>query len=362
MSRILIPVLGFDRTGGCRVLAELANAWIKRGHKVVFLAPGTSPEPYFPTKANVLWADSRGLVSEERQAKRRPSARDNLTSLFRGLKRIGSGYDIVLANHSLTAWPVVLAPCGQARKFYYIQAYEPEVYTSLRTARGYVLATLSASSYWLPIHRIVNAELYFHYRNLRATSMVPPGIDLGVFKPGPETTKSEDCVIIGCIGRPEPEKGTAYVLKAFEQLYRENTKYRLRVAYGNLPQGWKHEGSEIVVPRNDRELADYYRSLDILVAAGTIQHGAPHYPVLESWACGVAVITTGYMGATDETAWIVANRDANAICQAVKEIVRDPGKRRARIRRGLELAKNHSWDDVADRMLAVFANLEPCRP
>ena len=64
-----------------------------------------------------------------------------------------------------------------ARKFYYVQAYEPEFYTSLGT-KAYVLAGLSAVSYWLPIRRIVNAELYFRYKNLRADTMVPPGIDL----------------------------------------------------------------------------------------------------------------------------------------------------------------------------------------
>jgi len=39
----------------------------------------------------------------------------------------------------------------------------------------------------------------------------------------------------------------------------------------------------VVVPGNDTELADYYRSVDILIAPGTVQHGAPHYPVMEAW-------------------------------------------------------------------------------
>lgn len=53
-----------------------------------------------------------------------------------------------------------------------------------------------------------------------------------------------------------------------------------------------------VFPKNDEELAFFYRSLDILIAAGHIQLGACHYPVLEGLASGVAVIHSGYLPGT----------------------------------------------------------------
>ncbi|WP_447407026.1 hypothetical protein, partial [Clostridium perfringens] len=76
-------------------------------------------------------------------------------------------------------------------------------------------------------------------------------------------------MVVGCIGRSEPQKGTGYVLEAFQELHAKDPRHRLRIAYGNLPEGWSHEAAEIVVPRNDVELAAFYRSLDVLVAAGT---------------------------------------------------------------------------------------------
>ena len=82
-----------------------------------------------------------------------------------------------------------------------------------------------------------------------------------------------------------------------------------------------HKWLEIVRPNSDAELADYYRSVDILVAPGTVQHGAPHYPVLEAGACGTIVVTTGYLGATEETAWLVSNRSAESIVTAVESII-----------------------------------------
>lgn len=354
--KIIIPVLGFGRAGGYRVLSQLANEWMKNGNEVDFLCPDSSDEPYFPTSAGIVWVNGVGDISEERGAKTKPGGWYHLKSLYRGLNVIGSHYDVIFANHSLTAWPVALASCGNATKVYYVQAYEPEYYTSSKTFKGYMLATLSAFSYHLPLKRIVNAPIYFCYRNLRASQFVPPGVDLDIFKPIEISRKIEGAqtIVIGCIGRHEPEKGTIFVLRAFEELYKRDSRFRLRVAYGNLPIGWKHEHCEVIVPNNDEELADYYRSLDILVAPGTVQHGAPHYPVLEAGACGVAVVTTGYMGATPETAWIVRNKDAEAIVESIMEIVSDDNLRIEKRAKFLDETKHYAWKHVSDRMQDLF--------
>ena len=79
--RILIPILGFAAQGGYRVLAELANAWIRRGHECDFLVPSTSPEPYFPTSARVVRCDLGGKISLEPSG-RKQSGIENIFSLY----------------------------------------------------------------------------------------------------------------------------------------------------------------------------------------------------------------------------------------------------------------------------------------
>lgn len=354
--RILIPILGFGRSGGARVLSELANAWLRCDHEVAFLCPDSSVDPYFPTSARIFWVSGDGTLSQMRQVKAKSSWHYNLGALFSGLKKIGSQYDVILANHSLTAGPVALASCGNARKFYYVQAYEPEFSTEKNTLRGNLTAIVSAASYHLPLKRIVNSPVYFRYKNLRAKEFVPPGLDLSIFtqKEAEKDFESAEVIVVGCIGRSEPIKGTIYVLRAFEELYRKDKRFLLRVAYGNLPENWNHSRCEVVVPKNDTELADYYRSLDVLVAAGTGQHGAPHYPVLEAGACGTAVVTTGYMGATSETAWLVRNRDAQSIVETIGLCISNASSRRKKIARFLRDVENYSWDKVAARFLALF--------
>lgn len=330
--RILIPIIGFGSAGGYRVLSKLANYWRLEGHQVEFLVDHRSSPPYFPTSATIRWFSAKGEILDEAQknaaAKFAPTgnALSIYLGMFRALKLIGSGYDMVLANHSLTAIPVALAPMGTAKKFYYIQAYEPEYYALEKGMKAFILKWLSSYSYKLNLHQIVNAPIYIGYRGISASEWIPPGIDESVFycRPSPPSFRPSQPWTLGVIGRHEPAKGTRYALEAFEKLARLDAHVRLRVAYGNLPDGWSHERAEIVTPRDDGELAEFYRSIDVMLAPGTVQLGACHYPVLEAMACGTPVVTTGYLPADHENAWIVPICDSEAILEAARAIAATP--------------------------------------
>lgn len=353
--KILIPILGFGSAGGNRVLSQLACEWIRTGHEVDFLCPSSSADPYFPTSAGILWCRPSGRLSRTKPECEQYGGPGNMLALYSGLLRCAANYDVILANHSLTAWPVALARAGRARKAYYVQAYEPELYLARRKPRATVAALLSALSYHLPLLRIVNAPIYCRYRNLRARHAVPPGLDLTMFRPA-QTCRdlaAVDEIVVGCIGRKEAEKGTIYAVRAFETLHARDPRYRLRIAY-HVPEGWTHPAAELVLPRNDAELAEFYRSLDVIVAPATGQHGAPHYPVLEGGASGVPVVTTGYLGATPETAWLVTNRDAQSIVQAIGELVSQPQARERKRALFLNSVQEFKWASVSARMLALL--------
>lgn len=357
--KILIPILGFGRTGGYRVLSQLASEWCKQGHEVDFLCPDTSAHPYFPTTGRILWVNDIGTSCSGPNPNKAVSGRYNIRALFCGLRQLDPNYDILLANQCLTAWPVTLTQCITAKKFYYIQAYEPEYYSSARTIKGTLLSLISALTYHLPLKRIANSPIYFRYKNLRCSVAIPPGMDLSIFHP-PALTRDLNCadlVTIGCIGRSEPEKGLIYALHAFETLHKLDSRFRLKVAYGNLPQNWSHPQCEVVMPKNDTDLADFYRSLDVLIAPGTVQHGAPHYPVLEAGACGVAVVTTGYMGASPDTAWIVTNKDVQSIVSSVTQVVSDREIRLEKRANFLVESRKYEWNRVSRSFIDCFESL-----
>lgn len=362
--KILIPSIGFARAGGYRVLSQLADYWIADGHQVDFLVHAESEDPYFPTSAEILYVSSAGSIAHEK----RPVAKKlgfkayrNLFSLFRGLSKVGANYDIILANQSLTAWPVALAECGHAKKFYYVQAYEPEYYALMPGFKAMVYKWLSVKSYSFRLVQICNAAIYLKYKEIEAIDWVPPGIDKNIFyaKSHRKNLATTSHIVLGCIGRHEPQKGISYVLAAFEALTKIDQRFRLRVAYGNLPSDYSHPLLEVVIPKNDHELSEYYRSLDIMLAPGTVQLGAVHYPVLEAMSCGVPIVTTGYSPATVDNAWIVPIKDAGAIAAAVLDIIKSPIDS---VETKVELAERatdmFSWPIVANKFIEIFHRFE----
>jgi glycosyltransferase involved in cell wall biosynthesis len=360
--KILIPVLGFARTGGYRVLSKLADEWVSQGHQVDFICPSASDPPYFPTVASILWVDNLGRVQKSHTNLGQPSGWRYVLSLFFGLNRIGCNYDVVLANHSFTAWPVTLARLGSAKRCYYIQAFEPEYYALEKGVKAVFREWVSAGSYRLKLHQICNAPVYIGYRDIKATQWAPPGVDFKVFYPKATaiTLKGREEIVLGCIGRLEPAKGTRFVLAAFEELYARDRRYRLRVAFGNLPVGFQHPAVEVVIPRNDFELADFYRSVDILIAPGTVQLGAPHYPVMEAMACGVPVVNTGYIPANRENSWIVEVGSAAAIVEAVSDVTSSE-QLNEKVERGLNDIAEFEWRRVAGKMTNWFLSLPVAR-
>jgi len=359
--RILIPILGFGRAGGNRVISELANNLISLGHQVSILVNENSGSPYYPTAADIIWIDDDGRrVGDCRGATRSGSMNvfRNLRSLYRALVSSHVNYDVVLANHSLTAWPVQMAKSA-ARRFYYIQAYEPDYYNASGGLKHQVLRLLSYATYHFPLTRIVNSPVYFGYKNIRADKFVPPGIDFSKFYQGYDRipcAKSHRPVVMGCIGRVEPEKGTKYVIAAYQECVRQQAPVALRVAFGHLPAGTEDiPGISVVMPRNDIELGEYYRSLDILIAPVTDQFGAPHYPVMEAMACGIPVITTGHLPANSQNSIVVPAHDVSAIVLAVKLLIENPDFALVKRERALKDIRQYDWATTAKQMLAYFA-------
>ena len=355
--KILIPTLGFGRSGGNRVLSELASRWQALGHDVTFLAHAGGAEPYFPTTARCIWLNDRGDTVAHASL---PSGRLGgvagvarmVNALRRGIARHEA--DVVLANHMLTAWATAAARTS-ARRWYYVQAYETELYEGGSVSQR-VLRLLAAMSYLLPLRRIVNAPMYRRYKLLRAEHVVPPGLALDRFHAKTVGFPSAgDVVTLGTIGRHEPWKGTADVIAAYRQLRESGVSCRLVVAYGNVDEVTAAlPGVTVTVPRDDDELAAFYRSIDILLVAARLQLQAVHYPVIEAMASGTTVVTTGYYPADDSNAYLARTHDPASIADAVIAALANPELRNARAARARRAVQSFDWNIVAESMLDAF--------
>jgi len=347
--RILIPVLGFGRHGGYRVLSELSSAWISAGHHCDFLVPDTSQDPYFPTKGSILRYDRRGRRAITR-SERKSTGLGNLLSLYSGLNEVGKDYDVILANHSLTAWPVRWSRTGRARKFYYVQAYEPHYYSVLRDPTKWLMSRLS---YYLELRQISNSDAYGG--SVRAIDTIPPGIDLSNFelKPEPGKFQNSELVVLGTVGRAEKHKGTSVALSAYRLLRKQNPGVFMRVALGNV----QHSDDIAIIPiGNDGELSAFYRSVDILVVSCIGQRGAPHYPLIEAMASGTLVVHTGYSPGNSQNSWEVIGNSELEILQMLRVVISAPESERVtralHARRDIE--EGYSWAKVASRFIKHF--------
>lgn len=347
-------MFGFGRAGGMRALSLLANEWIKSGHDVTFMCHTSTPAPYYPTIASVEYYDDDGrycTTPDENNSKPR-SIYAGMFSLYRALNRVQHKFDVAVANFYPTAFSLKYSRLS-AKKFYYIQAYEPDFFTgSDRHSR--IARALAKRSYELGLEMVVNARTYYDYANILSTRLALPPVDLKIFQPKSKPGVIQNKLIkIGMIGRKVGWKGGDYVLRAFESLRAKHAsvdKYHLHVAFG-APELANRPGVYTDCPQNDSELAAFYRDMDIFVAVPTLQYGAVHYPVVEALASGTPLITTGYYPATSANSWLVAPHSADAIAATIESIVSDPQLAVARSERGLVDPEEYCATRVAKQFL-----------
>jgi glycosyltransferase involved in cell wall biosynthesis len=344
---IQIPIIAFTKSGGARVLSELANHWTRTGIKVTFLCANTNSTPYFPTIANIKYGDG----------KQKSSILLQFLSLRKLIKQENS-HELLLGNHWLTVWACRAA--GRSfmdRCLYYAQAYEPEYYSDHPSfIKKKILIYFSKKSYKLAPCVIVNAPIYLKNTHMQAFDWIPPGIDFSIFKPKPsQASRPTSIPIIGCIGREDKFKGTHDTLNAIRILKEKNIRVKLRLAY-YIPEGYTDidDWVELVIPKNDNELAEFYRSCDILVAPGQIQLGAPHYPVMEAMACKVPVITTGYLPANELNSFLIPIKSPESIAASLIYIFDNYQEAISRSEIGFDSIQDFGWNSVSGKFIKIL--------
>lgn len=358
--KILIPVLGFGQFGGYRVLANLADELIKLGHSVTFINADTIKKPYFPTRAEILCIDKNGELRPFDLAKpQKPTAYSHQRLLTRALLKLNpKSFDLIIANHSLTTIPIKIA--GLAHKtLYYVQAYEPEFYQMKPGFKNRILQFLSGFTYKLNLFTVVNAEIYLNFKKLKASRVLYPGVDFSKFYPSEtKKIKKKDEIIIGTVGRLEPQKGTWYVLQAYNKLKKKYPGMKLHIAFGNIEDFRGYDDIYCFQPHGDDALADYYRTLDFYFCAGFSQMGAFHYPVAEAMGCGVSLITTQYYPASSDNAWLAEPQSVEDLVRNFENAYNNTERREQKVHQALKDVQQFNWDSVGKKLDAYIRELK----
>jgi glycosyltransferase involved in cell wall biosynthesis len=166
------------------------------------------------------------------------------------------------------------------------------------------------------------------------------------------------------VGQIESRKNVKRLLQAFAQVARE-LPHRLVIAG---EQRWSTQGELADVDRlgiRDRlqmlgwvsheDLPAIYRMAE-LFAFPSLYEGFG-IPLVEAMACGCPVLTATTCAppeVVDGAGYLVDPYDVAAIAAGMRTLLLDEERRRAMIARGLERAKQFSWEKCAREVLAVF--------
>lgn len=354
---VLIPMWNFGKSGGIKVLSTLSIYWARQGIKTVYITYQNSDNIYYPINGEVIYLDKFGNPASryENVAEKRIFIK-RLSCLYRFIKSNKHVYDVILANYCFTSYSVFFGNMFSKKNFYYIQCYEVDFFKKLGIARRFFYSLLAYLTYFLPLQRIVNADMYKKYKNIRSSKVIYPGLDFSVFF-RKDVSNIHSPFRIGTIGREEFWKGTADVNEAIKLLAKDNTNFIYMVAFKNT-DAVNCPNVKILTPDTADLLSKFYREIDVLVAVGYGQHGAIHYPVIEAMASGTLVITTGYYPATSDNAIIVPEKNPNIIKEKLLEILEGSINVEKLIQNAYNAVSNKfSWEYVSNQFLDIFNSL-----
>lgn len=335
--KILIPITTFTKSGGMRVLEKLATTWITLGHEVVIVV-ADSTTPYFTTSAKIinLSVEKNATVKE-------------ILALTKYIRNTINDFDFIIANAYVSAYPVYFSTFGGKRNkaIYYIQCYETDFHNNLPNGVIKLVKKMGTElTYYFPLKKIVNSKLYKNYKHIHTNLVIPPGLDLDNYY-SKDIFTFNHVVKIGTIGRKEEWKGTADVCRAMELLRSEGVEFEFYIAFNDFDTIPHH----YVKPDGDENLAAFYRDMDIVVAAGKGQHGAIHYPIIETMAVGSSIVCTDYYPSNDDNSYKVDESSPEQIVEAVKRIIKNKKEAIDKRRYALNDVQQFSWSIVAEKFI-----------
>ncbi|PTM58849.1 glycosyltransferase family 4 protein [Desmospora activa] len=334
--KIVIPVGSLETGGGCRVLADIANALVAKGYETEIVLPHWSPVAY-PIDAKIT---------------RVPF-----------LKKDNIPYgDIVLPNFYITFQPAFAAWPKQCIRL--CQGFEPDWLTGEN--RTVALWTYQQRVPVISVSHWLDKRIQAHVG--QRSTVVNLGIDPHVFNPGAgqEDIKSHHPKVILYIAR-DPKVG--YALKGyddfvksmhlFKQSYEGDFIVHMICTERELPlPGIPHRTFQ---PTDDIEMVELYRAADVFVSTSWIEGFG--LPPLEAMACGTPVVTTNSGGVMDfcrhlESAYVVPPKHPEAVATGIRSILSNPNLARRLVRGGEETASRLTKRSFAENIVVALEQIE----
>lgn len=197
--------------------------------------------------------------------------------------------------------------------------------------------------------------------------IIPNGVDVDYFmhaKPFPEYRDGKINIVF--VGRAEPRKGGAYLLRAFAKLKAKRPDVRLILCSSGPRIGdWRRfvqkERLEDVLFAgrvSDEDKARFLRTADIFCAPSTGQESFG-IVLLEAMAAGAPIVASdihGYKRVVQRnlSGLLTEPRDADALAATLDRLASDPALRARMSAAGTSRAHEYDWEHVTKRLVAFY--------
>jgi len=372
--KITFVLWGFSRSGGTRVIFEVATRLARKGHSVSLVGLIGSSDWFQSQIPCKKCFDLSSIIVRATKYTLSQITSDRLTlpvdKLYwkhqcRILAKNIPKSDIVVATYCLTAFPVIMA--GKGIPFYYVQHYEPLFFSDIKFRK------LATATYNLPINFLVVSrwlENILKERFSKQSTVVGNGVDHTIFNasvPRVVLKEKPNETIVMSFLRGIWWKGDIDFLLAAKEVAAQLNNVRfilvgrrpLLERYRKLIPGIQGLSMTVFEQPTDSQLASLYASSDIFVSSSWYEGFC--LPPLEAMACGTSVITTDSLGVRDyvvheKNAIVVPPKQPSILARAIIQLVKDDQLRKELSKNGLDTAKKFSYDKVAEKVERAFLN------
>lgn len=344
--KIHFPLLGFNLSGGIRVIVTLANGLAERGHEVRITVPAFRADPPIPLHPDVV----KSIVGTESGTR---------IGYFRALVKAAAAWgDLLVATNSKT--PMILSKSRRTLQrntpiLYLAQGYDPIEQGELFDGpfwKRWINKRIALASYGLADYRCYLSHFVAERVGFDCEpAVIRCGVDQEVFYPSPQPPHEK--LRVGVIGRYAERKGLPVFLRCWDTLNDLNEKMEVVIWRSGAPDGsGLSEGESLHSRYDDRTLAEFYRSLDVFVFPSLYEGFG--LPPLEAMACGVPVVLTDSGGVREfavdgENCLMVPPGDAGALAGAIRRVAESPRLRESLSSGGLQTARGFTWEETVER-------------
>src|SRR3989475_183939 len=275
----------------------------------------------------------------------------------------GGRRPVIVTVHDLLPVIVLRSPTGTWREAYRNRLLRKAL-KALRRAEAYLVPTE-----WL------KGELATWLGDDRRIHVVPFGVDRAFFSESPgaralgraEWRIPDEAFVVLHVGSTGERKNVPLVIETVARLRAEADAYLLQVG-GGLSSAQK-QPVERLHPRPDVPSGNpaggatprrAYRAADVLLFPSLYEGFG--YPVIEAFASGLPVVTSGAGGLKEvggDAVVVVEGRDPAAYVEALESLSDDALRREELTERGRARARTFTWQRTAEQTADVYRSLLP---